>query len=148
MNQIDTDLTHGLREEHQLILRVLACFEIALRNAAPSARSADARFGAFIEFFRGFADECHHQKEEGCLFPALERAGLPHDDGPIGCMLEEHERGRDHVRAMTAAIQLADDGDAGAFRLIVSDGEAYTEMLRDHIMKEKRRVVRDGKRDH
>lgn len=130
------DLTRTLREEHQVILRVLACFETALKAPQPSARSIAETFAPFIEFFRGFADACHHQKEEGYLFPALERAGLPHEGGPIGCMLEEHDRGRAHVKAIAAAIELTGNAGAGALDTVVTEGEAYIELLRDHIHKE------------
>jgi hemerythrin-like domain-containing protein len=30
---------------------------------------------ANIDFLKEFADKCHHGKEEGILFPALEQAG-------------------------------------------------------------------------
>jgi len=130
------NLTHTLREEHQVILRVLDCFETAIHSSPPPDRSVAETFGPFVEFFRDFADAWHHAKEEGCLFPALERAGLPHDDGPIGCMLGEHDRGRAHVRAIAAALEATDEGNAGALDTIVSEGEAYIDLLREHITKE------------
>jgi hemerythrin-like domain-containing protein len=127
------NVTQTLREEHQVILRVLTCFETAIHSGPPPDRSAAETFGPFVEFFRDFADAWHHAKEEGCLFPALERAGLPHDGGPIGCMLDEHDRGRAHVRAIAAVLEI---GGADAHDTIVSEGEAYIELLRDHITKE------------
>jgi hemerythrin-like domain-containing protein len=129
-------LTQTLREEHQIILAVLDCLETALNAAPRPDRSAFETFGPFVDFLREFADECHHQKEEGYLFPMLERAGLPHDGGPIGCMLEEHGQGRAYVKAIAAAIEAADSGDAGARRGLVTAGEAYIELLRNHINKE------------
>jgi hemerythrin-like domain-containing protein len=129
-------LTQTLRDEHQVILRVLSCFETAIHSVPSPDQSAAATFGPFVEFFRDFADAWHHDKEEGCLFPALERAGLPRDGGPIGCMLEEHDRGRAHVKAIALALEAAGDGDADALSTIMSEGEAYIDLLRAHITKE------------
>lgn len=130
------DLTQSLRNEHQLILRVLDCFESALRSTPAPDRSVVETFTPFIEFFRGFADAYHHQKEEGHLFPALVRAGLPQDGGPVGCMLQEHAMGRAHVEALAAALEAAEAGDAQAVSTIETEGAAYVDMLRDHIAKE------------
>ena len=47
-----------------------------------------------VEFFRVFADKCHHGKEEDLLFPEMEKAGVPKEMGPIGVMLAEHQQGR------------------------------------------------------
>lgn len=46
-----------------------------------------------LNFFRVFADLCHHGKEEQYLFPALEAAGIPRESGPAGVMLAEHAEG-------------------------------------------------------
>ena len=47
-----------------------------------------------LDFFRNFADRCHHGKEETHLFPAMEAKGFPRQGGPTGVMLHEHEQGR------------------------------------------------------
>ena len=70
------DTTRCLREEHALILKVLDCFEIALDRARRDGRVSSQVFDPFVEFFRGFADRCHHCKEEDRLFPCLERCGM------------------------------------------------------------------------
>ena len=57
------------------------------------------------EFFRLFADQCHHGKEEELLFPLLEQKGIPRTGGPIGVTLHEHEEGRALVRQMGDAVE-------------------------------------------
>mgnify|MGYP000753666721 CR=1 FL=1 len=42
-----------------------------------------------VDFFRMFADRCHHAKEENHLFPAMEAKGMPREGGPTGVMLYE-----------------------------------------------------------
>lgn len=130
------EATRCLRDEHQLILKVLDCFEIALHAAQDSQRVTRAVFEPFVEFFRGFADRCHHCKEEDRLFPCLESEGVPREGGPIGVMLTEHQRARTHVRAMREHLDAADAGDSGAVHTILEHGGNYLQLLRAHIAKE------------
>jgi hemerythrin-like domain-containing protein len=128
--------TQTLREEHQLILTVLSSFQSALARARESRQISRAVFEPFLEFFRGFADRCHHGKEEDKLFPCLQRCGLPGDCGPIAVMLEEHQRGRFHVRSMAECLAAAESGDPAAVDAFLRHGAAFLDLLRDHIGKE------------
>jgi len=128
--------TLTLRDEHQVILKVLDCFEIALRRARQAGVVSRAEFEPFVGFFRDFADRCHHCKEEDRLFPCLERCGMPHEHGPIAVMLQEHQLGRAHVRAIAAALPAASGGDEAAVKQVIREGESYVELLRNHIFKE------------
>jgi hemerythrin-like domain-containing protein len=130
------DTTRCLRDEHQVILRVLDCFELALRRARTTGAITRAEFDPFVEFFRDFADRCHHCKEEDRLFPCLERCGMEREHGPIAVMMHEHQLGRAHVRAIAAALPHAESGDADAARSVMSEGERFVTLLRNHIMKE------------
>jgi len=135
-----------LMHEHEAILFSLGI----LQKMADAARSGDSHPGAawdtrdageLIGFLKEFADGCHHGKEEGILFPAMEKAGILNESGPIGVMLHEHALGRDRIRGMKAALE-----GAGASDSITSDGTAreafaheadgYIELLRRHIEKE------------
>ena len=128
--------TDILREEHRVIERVLA----ALETAAIRLRAGElVDSGIFIqaaEFIKGFADGCHHKKEEGVLFPAMQAAGIPRDGGPIGVMLTEHQEGRQLTSAMRAAAEKLAAGDAGASEQIVDNALQYVALLRQHIAKE------------
>jgi hemerythrin-like domain-containing protein len=130
------EATRCLREEHQTILKVLDCFEIALRETEASGTLDLPTFRKFVEFFRGFADLCHHCKEEDRLFPVMVSAGVPKDGGPIGCMLEEHAQARELIRSMAERIEPAAGGDADALRIVLDHGEFYLQLLRNHIAKE------------
>jgi hemerythrin-like domain-containing protein len=127
--------TEILVREHDLILRGVAVLERMARraNAGQTVPADDAR--SIIEFIRKFADGCHHAKEEGVLFPAMEAAGIPAQGGPIGVMLAEHDQGRAAVKAMDQAVPgLGSDPAApGAF---ASAALAYTTLLTNHISKE------------
>lgn len=130
------DATAALREEHRVILKVLDHFESLLHAARQSRKVAAAEFTPFLEFFRGFADRCHHGKEEDRLFPCLNRCGMPCDAGPIAVMLEEHRQGRLHVRTMIDLLSAADAGQGAAVESVLQHGYAFLGLLRNHIGKE------------
>jgi hemerythrin-like domain-containing protein len=115
-----------LRHEHEVILRALAVLE-RIGQGLEAGRPPDrAVLGRLVDFFRTFADRCHHGKEEAHLFPALERHGIPKEGGPLGVMLREHEEGRALVRAM----------EEGRGPEVARAIRGYVILLRAHIDKE------------
>jgi hemerythrin-like domain-containing protein len=78
-----------------------------------------AVFTAAADFIKGFADGCHHKKEEGIFFPAMQAAGAPAEGGPVSVMLAEHEQGR----------RLAGDMRAAAYRLAPSETSASEQVV-------------------
>ena len=125
--------TEILSDEHRVIERVLAVLQkLATR---PVENSLDSWRKA-VDFFRYFADQCHHLKEEQVLFPAMEEHGIPSDGGPVGMMLMEHEEGRTYVRSMLAAIALVETKNEAAKEILVDKAKAYLRLLKDHIQKE------------
>jgi hemerythrin-like domain-containing protein len=128
--------TEVLMDEHRVIERVLGALEEAA-NRLERGVEVDASF--FLEatdFIRGFADGCHHQKEEGVLFKAMTAAGMPQDQGPLAVMLSEHEQGRAYTRNLREAAEKLQQGDEGAAALIAGYARGYTVLLRQHIDKE------------
>jgi hemerythrin-like domain-containing protein len=124
-------------DEHRVIERVLA----ALEKAAQKLESGQMRAGFFLEaaeFIKGFADGCHHKKEEGVLFVAMTAHGVPQEGGPIGVMLAEHEQGRAFTRAMKEAARKLEAGDRSASAAVITNARGYTGLLRQHILKEDR----------
>lgn len=128
--------TDILSQEHRVIEQVLDCLEqIATRCETQGILDGHDATSA-ISFFRTFADQCHHGKEEAHLFPAMEAKGFPRDGGPTGVMLSEHDQARDYVRGMSAAIAAAAQGDPAAQAQFVHHARSYLELLRQHIQKE------------
>ncbi len=121
-----------LKAEHRVIEQVLDALERLVREVRIDA----APLRDALDFLRNFADGCHHAKEENELFPRLEAAGVPREDGPIGCMLDEHERGRRFIRAMADSLDAAAAGDCSARAALCSAADGYVELLRKHIWKE------------
>ena len=120
--------SEDLRNEHEAILftlRVMEAVNGRIRAGEPVPREDLA---GIVDFLKIFADKCHHGKEEGFFFPALEQAGIPSREGPIAALLEEHRLGRDLLRRMSDAL-----ADRPAFAGAASD---YVELLRRHIEAE------------
>jgi hemerythrin-like domain-containing protein len=130
------EATNILSAEHRVIERVLASLEQAAQRVDRGEAVRPGFFSDAADFVKGFADGCHHRKEEGVLFPAMEAAGIPRNGGPIGVMLTEHEEGRAFTSGMRSAAQRLEDGDATARPDLVRNALAYVELLRQHILKE------------
>lgn len=123
--------TQDLRDEHAAIENVLLIME---NRIAKNENDDDLfKFGAeVIEFLVIFTDKCHHGKEEGYLFRAMEAKGVPNQGGPIGTLLHEHEEARGYIAEMRKAVE------AKEREAFVAAAAAYIKMLRAHVLKENR----------
>ena len=128
--------TAVLRHEHEAILKMLDVADEVGRRVERGIVVAPEVFSGLVEFFRLFADKCHHGKEEDLLFPAMENKGIPRQGGPVGVMLIEHDQGRAYVGEMAAASEGIAKGDAAAAGRWVPAARGYSDLLRAHIQKE------------
>ncbi len=125
-----------LRDEHQVILRVINILERLVGRAEAGQGFESDAFAQCVSFFQLFADACHHAKEEDLLFPVLESRGIPREGGPIGVMLYEHTVARGHVKEMGEALEgVSNDGQAAQERFC-AEAHHYISLLRQHIQKE------------
>ena len=125
-----------LKNEHRVIEQVLNCLEKVAQQGT-SAGELDARSAEqAIDFFRNFADRCHHGKEESHFFPAMEAKGFSGDCGPTRVMRLEHELGRREVAGMSDALAALEAGDSAAPQRFAEHARAYIDLLREHIQKE------------
>jgi len=129
-------LTASLRRDHEVILKALERLEERVAVWKGTGEVDRAALRRFIEFARTFIDRCHHGKEERCLFPCLERRGIPREGGPIGVMLYEHQLGREMVARLDEGLRALERGDEGAVSAILSTCDEYIQLLRNHIAKE------------
>ena len=128
--------TETLKHEHQIILMVLDAAEREARSMVATGKVDAERVGKLVEFFRNFADRCHHAKEEDQLFMRMKSRGVPAESGPIFVMLREHEQGRHHVATIAEALAKASAGEAAAVATVRENLLAYAELLRQHIGEE------------
>lgn len=128
--------TETLKHEHRIILKVLEAARREAQAIADTGRLNVGKLDKILDFFRVFVDRCHHGKEEEYLFPKMQERGLPGDEGPIPVMLQEHMGGRNTVKALSAALARAQQGDSTAVGSVAADLAILDEHLSGHIEKE------------
>jgi hemerythrin-like domain-containing protein len=138
--EVTMQATEILKNEHRVIEQVLSCLEALANRSLAAGRLDGGSARQALDFFRHFADGCHHSKEEKHLFPMLEARGFPREGGPTGVMLHEHDQGRRHVAGMADAIAGAESGDVRALQEFARHALTYVQLLREHIWKEDHRL--------
>jgi hemerythrin-like domain-containing protein len=130
-NAIDT-----MMAEHQLIVRVLASLEVLADRLTAGQEVPRNEVARFADFFRNFADRCHHGKEEDRLFAKMTAHGFPREHGPVGVMLYEHDEGRTHVKALHALGEGKGPLTEAERAMAAEQARAFVPLLLQHIQKE------------
>ncbi len=128
--------TDELKREHTEIERMLRILQAISHTLSQGEEIKSGNLDNMMEFFSVFVDKCHHGKEEEFLFPALEAAGVPREDGPIGVMLSEHAEGRALVTKLRTAANSIESGDQAALKAFQEAAGDYVILLTQHIGKE------------
>jgi hemerythrin-like domain-containing protein len=128
--------TQQLKDEHEGIRLMLNIMETICNDLERGKELNINHFGKILDFIKGFADKCHHGKEEDVLFPCLVNHGMSKEGGPIAVMLHEHKLGRDHIKSLSSAFEELKGGNKPATKNIISSTRSYIELLRNHIEKE------------
>ena len=130
--------TVSLRRDHELIEKVIKAMESTIQLLNNDKQIPESILLPVIDFSKNFTDVCHHSKEEKSLFPALEKAGLPTNMGPIAMMLIDHQRSREIGTEMEAsAKEYLSSGDSTK---LVSDMQQYVEHITEHLWKENNKL--------
>ena len=117
--------TKKLVDEHVLIKRWIALIpQLLERLDVDSPEDREILFKG-IEFIRSYADKFHHAKEEDILFKYFDESS-----DILRAMLDDHTKGRSHVRALAEAVERRDK------QGIIEHLNAYRELLTEHIKKE------------
>ncbi|MGD2186040.1 MAG: hemerythrin domain-containing protein [Desulfobacterales bacterium] len=126
-----------LRMEHNAVQMTLRILEKICQQLDKSKENLHIQhLDQLLAFFKVFVDKCHHGKEEELLFPALENIGVGNKGGPIAVMLDEHQKGREYVQTMNAALAQYTKEDRTAADEFVKTAREYINLLEQHIDKE------------
>ena len=130
--------TNSLRKDHDLIEKVLKSMQTTIQLLNGGKQIPESILMPVIDFSKNFTNVCHHGKEENSLFPALEKAGMPREGGPIAVMLMEHEITKKIAnRIEESAKKYLDSGDSSQ---LISDLTEYVEHVSQHLWKENNRL--------
>ncbi len=133
-------ITQALIDDHRLIDRILVCLEKAANRLE---KNEDIRPGFFIDvanFNKGFIENFHQKIEEGILFEAMVKYGLPKQDSSLTIVILEHEQSRLYARRMRAAAERWQSGNKTARREIIRNALGYVSLLRQHLQDEDNKV--------
>jgi len=114
-----------LVDEHALIKRWIALIPQVLEHLDVESSDDLKVISEGADFIRSYADKFHHAKEEDILFKYFDE-----NLDVLRTMLEDHTRGRSHVKALIEAVEKKDK------KGIVEHLSAYRELLTEHIKKE------------
>jgi len=122
-----------LMEDHQVTEKVIAAMESALASPKGPSRELTA---SVLDYFSSYVDRCHNQKEEQHLFPLIQSRGVPREGGPLGVMLQEHERAKQLLAQLTPLARAYAAGDLRALAGLRTVFGEYGTLLKDHFWKE------------
>jgi hemerythrin-like domain-containing protein len=90
--------------EHRLIERAVPVMQAEVKRLEKENTANREFVVAMVDFFRTYADRCHHGKEEDILFRALENKKLSAEHKKIlDELLEEHIFARKNVKILLEA---------------------------------------------
>lgn len=128
--------TEVLKEEHDGIKIMLSILEAICKKVHGDEHVEPAHLSEIVDFFRNFADRCHHGKEEDLLFTELEKYELGEAKTLVKELLKEHEEGRELVKRIDSEV-MSYKGAGGQKPVgLVRASMKYIEFLREHIRKE------------
>ena len=125
--------TDILMAEHEVILNRLNLLAIDLQY---SLRYRVGNIQKSIDFINNFADKFHHAKEEEIYFKWMGEKDSDCLEGPVKCMYQEHDMGRELVQSAQEALKQVSKGDLEAEREVKENLRLFIAMLREHIEKE------------
>jgi len=125
-------VTRILSNEQELVARFLA---VLGRGLVIAGRGKSARPGFFVyssNFIQEYLELNYLRKEE-VLLKALEDAGFPADEGPVGQMRAEQEKSREISGVLSQAAKSWQGGDEGGRPEVVWATSEYTDLMRHHF---------------
>jgi hemerythrin-like domain-containing protein len=128
--------TEELKNEHEGIQLMLRVLDAVSKKMQLGEKIQTDHLDSMLEFFSVFVDKCHHGKEEDFLFPAMEKAGVIRENGPIEVMFNEHDMGRSLMSRISDAVTQYKSGNTSQSDEFGSASTEYVALLTRHIDKE------------
>ncbi len=124
-----------LKDEQQVISRVLAALALATTGAGHGKSVQPDFFVQTSIFIQGFIEGVHFRKED-VFFKLLENHGMPLQYSSLGSMLHEQTQCRELSKSFSAAAKGWKDGDETARADVIWAASGYGRTLRQLIDRE------------
>ncbi len=125
--------TEILKEEHQVISNTI---NDALRFLDTENWHDLKYWTTFLHFLKSYADDYHHAKEEDIYFLWMRSKEPDLENGPLRCMLGEHDKSREIVDRASLTLQKVQGGDEESWEQFKIYVYEYAQILLEHIDKE------------
>lgn len=126
-----------LMHEHRDIERVITLIRGEVEHLAAGKKPEPERIEEFIFLMRGFADACHHGKEEDILFRDLEKKDLSEQHRRImEELVQEHVEAREMVQKLEESNNELKSGKSTAVMDIKAQLKRIADHYPGHIVKE------------
>ncbi len=127
----------ALMREHRVIEQVVAALGRQSGNIKLSGEVDTVTMRQIIDFFRKYADELHHGKEEKILFKQLAaRPLLAEQRRLMEELIAEHGISRRLVATLADATEKYAAGDTGAVPTVLDSAAGLLKLYPEHIRKE------------
>lgn len=123
--------------EHRLIERMVGVLREEMHGIEKNNDVHMELIDSGVDFFRSYADRCHHGKEEDILFRDLAKKRLsPEHKKIMDELIQEHRFGRETVGKLLSAKERYGNGDRDAEKEIIDFLKKLVEFYPVHIEKE------------
>ncbi len=129
-----------LKDEHHGIGIMLNIMSSVAVKISMGEKIEAEHLEEMLEFLSGFADKCHHGKEEDILFGQLEPFKPQLPGNIIEDLLAEHVAGRQLIASARQSVRAYKQGDKKALQQVGNSFREYVTLLRAHIAKENRQL--------
>ncbi len=125
-----------LRSEHETVYRFVEVLNLARKALREGRRPRREFFDEALEFSRDYVDRHHHSKEELQAFVLLAQRLSGRFDSLLGTLRQQHDRGREHMQAISAQLDEYARGEERAATAIADELDEYAAMLAAHAKRE------------
>ena len=119
-----------LFDEHEIIVNAIDAAKQLKPQPGKNDKQYEQNVRDLIDFFRNYADNFHHFKEEQILFPAMKKKNELLEDGILKEMFDNHEEFREMIKSIEKFL------DEKNYMRAQQQLVIYTEALLDHIAVE------------
>ena len=132
----DGTAIQSMSGEHRHIEAVIKALSDAVAALDAQQELNTPKLRGVVEFLRVYADQRHHQREEGIFFPLLVQRGVPPQGCPIGGLNNEHEKGRALVSVLDKGITAYEQKQSGADHAVRQTLQEIIDLYRKHLWME------------